>query len=81
MSLKNKKAPISMYSAQSLKIIGKQISPILSHLINKSFSCGKFPHSFKTACVILVYKSGENIVQIIIVPFQFNLFSAKYTKK
>ena len=48
-----------MYSVQSLKNIGNQISTILSHLINKSFSCGKLPHSFKTARVIPVYKTGE----------------------
>ena len=59
MSLKIKKAPISMYSVQSLKIRSNQISPISSHLINKSFSCDKFPHPFKTARVIPVYKSDE----------------------
>ena len=49
-----------MYFIQSSKIISIQISPILTHLINRSFSCGKFPDSFETARVTPVYKSDEN---------------------
>ena len=38
MSLTIKKAPNSMYSLQSLKIISNLVLPLLSHLINKYFT-------------------------------------------
>ena len=59
MPVKNKKAPFTMYSIQSLKYIISLISPILCCLINKFFSFGQFPDSFKTVRVIPIYKSGE----------------------
>ena len=59
MSLKNKKAPNHMYSIQSLKFISNLVSPLLSHLINKSFTCGKFPDCLKIARVTPIFKSGE----------------------
>ena len=48
-----------MFSIQSLKIISNLISPLLPHLINKSFTCGKFPDYFQLAHVIPIIKFGE----------------------
>ena len=58
-----------MYSIQSLKIIINLVLPLLSHLINNSFTCGKIPYCLKTARVTPLFKSGEKdktdkIVQI-----------------
>ena len=59
MSLKNKETPKSMYSFQFLKIISNLVSPLLSHLINKSFLCSKFPDCLKIAPVTPILKSAE----------------------
>lgn len=41
-----------------LKLIKKQISKVLSHLINSSFVAGNFPYLLKISKVVPVYKKG-----------------------
>ena len=48
-----------MYSIQSLKIIGNLVSPLLFHLNNKFFTCGKFPDCLKIAPVTPIFKSDN----------------------
>ena len=60
MSLKNKSCHISTYSVKIIKHLSSIISPILTHLINKSISTGYFPKMLKTARVVPIYKSGDN---------------------
>ena len=60
MSLKNKSCPISTYSVKIIKYLSSIISPILTHLVNKSISTGYFPKMLKTARIVPIYKSGEN---------------------
>ena len=48
-----------MKSIQSLKIKSTLVSPLLSHLINKYFTCDKFrDFFFQIACVIPIFKTG-----------------------
>ena len=59
LSLKNKSAHISTYSVKILKHLCNLIAPILSHIINNSFSSGHFPKFLKVARVIPIFKSGS----------------------
>ena len=58
-SLKNKSSNISTYSTMLIKSIKSLLSPILSNIINKSFTHGVFPKFLKIAHVIPIYKSGD----------------------
>ena len=58
-SLKNKKPSNKTYSTVALKFIRNLISPLLSHLINKSISSSQYPKIFKTAQVIPIFKTGD----------------------
>ena len=60
MSLKNKSYHISTYAVKFIKHLSSIISPILTHLINKSISTGYIPKIFRTTRVVPIYKSGEN---------------------
>ena len=40
-------------------MISNLVLPLLSHLINKSFLCGKFPDCLKIARVTPILKSAE----------------------
>ena len=59
MSLKNKSSEISVIPVKVLKFLSPIISPILSSLVNKSFSFGTFPDSLKIAKVIPISKPGD----------------------
>ena len=58
-SLKNKKSHINSIPVSVLKFISNLISPIISHIINKSIQASIFPDSLKNARVTPIYKSGE----------------------
>ena len=58
-SLKNKSSNISTYSTKIIKSIKSLLSPLLSDIINKSFTHGVFPKFLKIAHVIPIYKSGD----------------------
>ena len=62
-----------MFSIQSLKIIRDFSSPLLSHLISKSFNCDKFLDCFNIAHMTPVFKScvkekPDNLRPISILP-------------
>ena len=56
---KQNTSQLLVYSTQSLKVISNLVSPLLSHVINKSYTCGKFPDCFKIARVTSTFKSRE----------------------
>ena len=58
-SLKNKSSNISTYSTMLIKSIKSLLSPMLSNIINKSFTHGVHPKFLKIAHVIPIYKSGD----------------------
>ena len=58
-SLKNKKGHVSTYPAKVLKYASEIISPILSDIINLSFSSGTFPDRLKIARVVPIHKGGN----------------------
>ena len=53
----------------------------LSHMINKSFTCGNFPDYFKLARVITIFKSGGKDKPDNYRPISNLPVSAKFTKK
>ena len=57
---KNKSAHISTYSVRIIKHLCNLIAPILSHIINISFSSGHFPKFLKVARVVPIFKSGSS---------------------
>ena len=59
LSFENKNSHFSTYSIKVLKSLSNLISPVLCHLINKSFSVGKFPDFCKLAQVIPLFKAGN----------------------
>lgn len=60
MSLKNKKCNIDTIPVSVLKSLSTIISPIISKLINKSFSVGSFPGCLKVAHISPIYKSDDS---------------------
>ena len=58
LSLKNKSSDITTVPAKVLKFVRIIISPVLSEIINDSFSQGIFPDSLKIAKVIPLFKDG-----------------------
>ena len=57
-NLKNKPCNIDNYSNKAVKAIKFILSPILSHLINKSLLSAYFPKSLKVARVVPLHKGG-----------------------
>lgn len=43
---------------ETIKFLSQEISPMLTHLINKIFETGTFPESFKNAIVVPIFKKG-----------------------
>ena len=58
-NMQNKSAPINTYSARIIKAVKHIISPVLSHIINKSLQQGHFPSCLKLARVIPLHKGGR----------------------
>jgi hypothetical protein len=58
-SFKNKGAPISSIPSFVYKCISNLIAPVMSDLINSSFSSGIFPDVLKVARVVPIFKSGK----------------------
>ena len=82
--LKNKSSNISTYSTKLIKSIKSLLSPILSSLINKSFTTGVFPKFLKIAHVIPIFKSGNktdpgNYRPISILPILSKIFEKVVT--
>ena len=57
---KNKSTDIMNIPVFIYKILAPIISPTVSMLFNNSVSEGIFPESFKTAKIILIFKSGDS---------------------
>ena len=58
-SLKNKKSHLNVIPTSVLKFLSNILSPILSHIINKSIEKSQFPDILKNARVTPIYKAGE----------------------
>lgn len=60
LSLKSDCSPgWDQISAKILKTIYKPLTPVLTHIINKSFESGTFPDALKKAVVIPIFKAGN----------------------
>ena len=60
LSLKDKKSTgFDNLPTKIIKISASIISPILSHIFNKSFSTGIFPEGLKIGKIIPIFKSGD----------------------
>ena len=58
MLRKTKSAHLSTWSLVILKQLSNLISPILCHIVYKSFTSGYFPNFLKIALVVPILKSG-----------------------
>jgi hypothetical protein len=49
-------------SPRIIKLVSRNISLPLSHIINRSFETGIFPFELKLACVTPIYKGGDDMI-------------------
>ena len=59
-TLPNKKATMDQISVEIIKENAELLAPALKTLFNKSIDTGIFPHAFKHATVIPIYKNGSH---------------------
>jgi hypothetical protein len=61
-NLKNKKSTgFDQISVQVVKTVAESIAPVLTHLINLSFSTGIFPEQLKLSTIVPIYKKGSSL--------------------
>ena len=70
-SLKNTKTDISTFPAKILKSYADILSPVLENLINKCFSKGDLPESFKVAIHNTKFKKGDTKLTSIYRPLSY----------
>jgi len=59
LSLKNGRSNLHSMPTKILKHVSHIISPVLTHIINKSFTTGTFPNTLKVARVTPIPKQGD----------------------
>ena len=59
LSLKCKSVGIDAVPVRVIKLLSPIISPVVSFLINKTFSEGDFPTAFKLAKIVPIHKGGK----------------------
>lgn len=77
MALKTTGAGLDGIHASKVRLVAKELSPILADITNKMFTTGVFPQILKIGKIIPVFKKGDRECISNYRPFAFCHFSAK----